>query len=248
MAAHHVQEILRLDAHQGLLQVTDGIVHGNSADHGRAHADELGAEGLGLAVIGKVHDALGAQLDGGAHLLELHFLVHEVAGNAQVHVHLGAQPFAHAFGAQCGVMDVGGNGDAALGNAGADFLGRAVLLGGHGLHLRRDLARTGIVDLGHKTILRHRSLPSLALSISGSMGRGQAPSQPCSAQRGGKAPRMSCPLYSRAQCPRCQLGGRAEKRPKRAERGGMQRRSASGRKRAKEQSAGTAPRATPRAG
>ena len=35
MAAHHVEEVLRLDGDKGLLQIADGVVHGHGADHGR---------------------------------------------------------------------------------------------------------------------------------------------------------------------------------------------------------------------
>ena len=79
MAAHHVEEVLRLDGDEGLLQVADGVVHGNGADHGRRLLDELGTERLGFAAVGKVHNGLGAKLDGRIDLLPLNGFVGKVA-------------------------------------------------------------------------------------------------------------------------------------------------------------------------
>ena len=147
MAAHHVEEVLRLDGDKGLLQIADGVVHGHGADHGRRLLDELGAERLGFATVGQVHDGLGAKLDGRVDLLPLDGFVGKVAGDAQVDVDLGAQALADALGRQRRVMNVGRDGDAAGGDALADELGAAAFLLGDHAHGGRDLPRAGEVDL-----------------------------------------------------------------------------------------------------
>ena len=147
MAADHIEEVLRLDGDEGLLQVADGVVHGHGADHGRRLLDELGAERLGFAAVGKVHDGLGAKLDGRIDLLPLDGFVGKVAGDAQVDVYLGAQALADAFGRQRRVVDVGRDGDAAGGDALADELRAAAFLLGDHAHGGRDLPRAGEVDL-----------------------------------------------------------------------------------------------------
>ena len=147
MAADHIEEVLRLDGDEGLLQVADGVVHGNGADHGRRLLYELGAERLGFAAVGQVHDGLGAKLDGRIDLLPLDGFVGKVAGDAQVDVYLGAQALADAFGRQRRVVYIGRDGDTAGGDALADELRAAAFLLGDHAHGGRDLPRAGEIDL-----------------------------------------------------------------------------------------------------
>ena len=146
--AHHVDEVLRGQGGKVALIVDDGIVHGHSADHHGALVGQLLAEGLGVAVAGQVHDGFGTHVDGAHHLLHFHIVVLAVAGNAEVHVDLGAQHGADALGVQALVVLVGGDGYLALSDPLADLLGGAVFLFCHDLHLRRDDALAGGIHLG----------------------------------------------------------------------------------------------------
>ena len=145
--AHHIDEILRGQGGKVALIVDDGIVHGHSADHHGALVGQLLAEGLGVAVAGQIHDGFRAHIDGTHHLFHLHVVILAVAGNAQVHVNLGAQHGADALGVQAGVVLVGGNGHLALSHQLTDLLRGAVFLFGHDLHFRRDDALAGSVHL-----------------------------------------------------------------------------------------------------
>ena len=145
--AHHVDEVLRGQGGKVALIVDDGIVHGHSADHHGALVGQLLAEGLGVAVAGQIHDGFRAHIDGAHHLFHLHVVILAVAGNAQVHVDLGAQHGADALGVQAGVVLVGGNGHLALSHQLTDLLRGAVFLFGHDLHFRRDDALAGSVHL-----------------------------------------------------------------------------------------------------
>ena len=144
----HPEKVLSGDLQQVLFQVPDGVIHGHRADHGRGQVDQLAAEGIGLAVVGQVHDGLGAEVQGHADLVHLCFIVVRVPGNAQVDVDLGPQTFADAFRAQGFVSDIGGNGDLAQGHPPAQFFRVHVLLLGHGLHLRRQDPFLGCFHLG----------------------------------------------------------------------------------------------------
>ena len=155
VSANNVQEVLSRNTNKRFFQVADGIVHGHRTDHGGAHVDKLLAEIVRFAVIGKDHDAFRAQLDSSTHLFEFHFGVHQVARNTQINVYLGTHAFAYALGAQSDMVYVGGNGNAALRNTYTNLFGRFMLLGGNCFHLRRDFARTGIIDLSDETFLRH---------------------------------------------------------------------------------------------
>ena len=144
---HHIDEVLCSQLCQIALVVDDRIVHRHGADHHRALVGQLLAEGLGVAVAGQVHDGFRAHIDGAHHLFHLHVVILAVAGNAQVHVDLGAQHGADALGVQAGVVLVGGNGHLALSHQLTDLLRGAVFLFGHDLHFRRDDALAGSVHL-----------------------------------------------------------------------------------------------------
>ena len=155
MGPHHFQKVLGRDGDEGLFQIADGIVHGHRADHGRRLLDKLRAEGARLAGVRQIHDGIGPQFQGHGHLLPFRRLVGQVARDTEVHVHLGGQRHAvqggaHAARCQARMVDVGGNGDAAGGHGSADGLGLAALGGGHGGHLGRDDAGTGIIHLGDR--------------------------------------------------------------------------------------------------
>jgi len=145
---HHIDEVLCSQLCQIALVVDDRIVHRHGADHHRALVGQLLAEGLGIAVAGQVHDGFGAHVDGAHHLLHFHIVVLAVAGNAKIHVDLGAQHGADALGVQALVVLVGGDGNLALSDPLADLLGGAIFLFCHDLHLRRDDALAGSIHLG----------------------------------------------------------------------------------------------------
>ena len=95
---HHIDEVLCGQLSQIALVVDDRIVHRHSADHHRALVGQLLAEGLGVAVAGQIHNGFCAHVHGTHHLLHLNVIVLAVAGDAKVHVDLGAQHGAHALG------------------------------------------------------------------------------------------------------------------------------------------------------
>ena len=144
---HHIDEVLCSQLSKVALVVDDRIVHRHSADHHRALVGQLLAEGLGVAVAGQVHDGFGAHVDSAHHLLHFHIVVLAVAGDAKVHVDLGAQHGADTLGVQTLVVLVGRDGYLALGHPLADLLGGAILFFSHNLHLRRDDALAGIIHL-----------------------------------------------------------------------------------------------------
>ena len=146
--AHHIDEVLCSQLSQIPLVVDDRIIHRHSADHHRALVGQLLAEGLGVAVAGQIHNGFCAHVHGAHHLLHLNVVVLAVAGDAKVHVDLGAQHGANALGIQALVVLVGGDGYLALGDPLADLLGGAVFLFGYDLHLRGDDALAGGIHLG----------------------------------------------------------------------------------------------------
>ena len=109
---------------------------------------QLLAEGLGVAVAGQIHNGFCAHVHGAHHLLHLNVVVLAVAGDAKVHVDLGAQHGAHALGVQALVVLVGGDGYLAFGDPLTDLLGGAVFLFGYDFHLRGDDALAGGIHLG----------------------------------------------------------------------------------------------------
>ena len=152
MQAHHIDEVLCGQFSQIALVVDDRIVHRHGADHHRALVGQLLAEGLGVAVAGKIHNGFGAHVDGAHHLLHFHIVVLAVAGDTKVHVDLGAQHGADTLGVQALVVLVGGDGYLALSDPLADLLGGAVFLFCHDLHLRRDDALAGGIHLGGRSL------------------------------------------------------------------------------------------------
>ena len=144
----HPQEVLGGDLQQVLFQVADGVVHGDGADHSGGHFDELPAEGVGLAIVGQVHDGLRPEAQGHADLVHLHLVIVGVPGDPQVYVDLGTQPLADPLGAEGGVTDVGGDGHLPQGHPLPEGLRLHVFLFRHGLHLRGDDALLGRFHLG----------------------------------------------------------------------------------------------------
>jgi len=147
----HVQEVLR--AH------VDDVVHlpGHLVDRHRAHrhahrVDDPLADGLDVCTGGEVHHRVGPVVDGGVDLLQLAVGVAGQRRVAQVGVDLGAAGDADAHRAQAflQVDPVGGNDHAPARDLAAHELGLELLALGDGLHLGRDDARSGLLDLGHR--------------------------------------------------------------------------------------------------
>ena len=154
MRSNDVEEIVCGDGNERFLQIADGIVHRNRADHGRRTFDKRTAEFLRLAVVGKIHDSFGTQLKRHLDFAPLLRLVHEVPGDAQVHVHFRAQSFAHAFGRKRRMVNVRRNGNTPGGNALAHELDRTTFLLRDRFHLGRDDACACSVHLRHGDSLR----------------------------------------------------------------------------------------------
>ena len=145
---HYVNEILGGEGGQVALVMNDAVVDRHGADHGGAFGGELFAEGLGVAVAGKVHDGLSAHIHGAHHLLHFHVVILAVPAHTQVHVDFGAQHGANALGVQAGVRFVGGDDHLALRHQSHQFVHRQLLFLGNGLHLRGHDALAGRVHLG----------------------------------------------------------------------------------------------------
>ena len=91
MSAYDLEKIVRRDVDERLFQIPDGIVHGHRAHHCRGPIDERTAKRARLSRVREVHDRLGAQLERDIDLAPLLLLVGQIARNAKVDVHLGAQ-------------------------------------------------------------------------------------------------------------------------------------------------------------
>ena len=111
------------------------------------------AEGIGLAVVGQVHDGFCAELQRHPHLVQLNLVVLCVPGDAQIHVDLGSQALADALGTQGLVVDVGGNGDLAQGHPLPNDLRVCVFFLCHRFHFRGNDPLLGGVHL--RCILSH---------------------------------------------------------------------------------------------
>ena len=146
--SYHVDEVLGGECGQIPLIVDDTVVYGDRADHGGALLGQLPAERLGVAVGGQVHDGLRPHIHCCHHLLHLHVIVFAVPGHPQIDVDFGAKHRTHAVGVQTGVEFIGTDGHLSFGYQLPNLLLRAVLFGGHRLHLRGDDALTGCVHLG----------------------------------------------------------------------------------------------------
>ena len=72
---HHLQEILRGNVQQILLQISDGIVHRNGTNHRRRQLDELLPEGVGFPVVGQIHNGLRPKAQRHTDFVHLHFIV-----------------------------------------------------------------------------------------------------------------------------------------------------------------------------
>ena len=132
----HFQKICCLDVCQIFFQIADGIIHGNRADHCRRHLDQLFPEGVGLAVVGQIHDCLALELNRQLYLFKLSGIVVAVPGNAQVYVHLRAESLADAVGMQALVVDVRRNTDRTLCHTLPDQFRCQVFFLGDRLHFR----------------------------------------------------------------------------------------------------------------
>ena len=108
--AHHVDKVLGGERRQIALVMDHAVVYRHGADHGGALMRELLAEGLRIAMGGKVHDRLGPHVHGGHHLLHFDVIVLAIPRNAEVHIDLGAQHGTHAVGIDAGVQPVGAPG------------------------------------------------------------------------------------------------------------------------------------------
>ena len=150
----------------------------------------------GLAGVGEVHDGIGAAVDGDADLLPLLGCVGLVARDAEVHVDLGGEALAHAARGEAALdmADVGRDGDRAARHALAVCPGSrpscsaTVRICGVILPARaKSICVMGSFGgLPAVLMVLMHSLPSLALSISGSSGRG------------GRCPLSACRLVLQA--------------------------------------------------
>ena len=140
VGAYDLEEVLSGYLKQILVKVADRVVHRNGAYHSRRTLDELLAESVGLAVVGKIHYCLRAELYRHVDLLHFHGVVLAVAGNAQVNVDLGFQPGAYALGGKRRVVHVGRDSYPALSDQLAELLRLHVFLCRNGLHFRGDYA------------------------------------------------------------------------------------------------------------
>ena len=148
MRLNDLEEILCGDLEQVLFQIPDRVVHRYGADHRRRHVDQLLAEGVGLAVVGQIHNGFRAHVDGHAHLAQLHLIVLAVARNAEIDVDLDVGSVADRFRGQAFVVDVRRNRNRTLCDSFHDELDRTVFLFGDRFDLRRDDAALGGVHLG----------------------------------------------------------------------------------------------------
>ena len=138
-------------------QVADGIVHGHCADHGRGHLDQLLAEGVGLAVVGEIHDGLAVEFQRKLYLFEFSGVVSAVTGDSKIDIDLGAQSFADAVGMQALVVDVRRDTDCTLGNTLPNQFRFQMLFFCHGFHFRCQDSLFGSVHLC--SISRHMKNP-----------------------------------------------------------------------------------------
>ena len=150
---NNLEEILCGDLEQVLFQIPDRVVHRHGADHRRRHVDQLLAEGVGLAVVGQVHDGLRAHVNGHAHLAQLHLVVLAVTRNAEIDIDLYAGAVADRLCGQAFVIDVRRNRNRTLCDSFHDELDRTVFLFGDRFDLRRD--DTALCGIHLRCIISH---------------------------------------------------------------------------------------------
>ena len=138
--AYNTEEILGCDVKQILFKIADSVVHRNCAYHCGGFLNQRLSEGVGLAIVGKVHDSLCAEFQRHIHLLHLYVVILGVARNSEVYIDFRAQSAADSLCGKRSVVNVGGDCKLAGGNTLADILRSAVLLLGNGFHFGRDNA------------------------------------------------------------------------------------------------------------
>ena len=146
--AHHLEKIVHRDGGHVLAVAGHRVVYRHRAEHHRADVHGPAAEGAGVAKGGQVHDGVGLELDGPAHLVQFPLHVAAVLGHAEVDVDLGGQAGAHASCAQARVVAVGRDGDAAVGHALKQVGFADALVAEYLLHLRGEGALAGGGHLG----------------------------------------------------------------------------------------------------
>ena len=129
------------------LHARDGFVDRDGADgHGRVAEDGF-ADFVNVAAGGKIHDGVGAVVDGGVELFE--FFV-DLGGDgrvADVGVDLAQRGYADRHGLEFGMVDVGGDDHASAGNFVAHQFGRELFLVGDEGHFFGDDALARVVHL-----------------------------------------------------------------------------------------------------
>ena len=113
---------------------------------------------MGLAVVGQIHNGFRAHLHRHFDLVHFQLVVLRVAGNAEIHIDLGAQPVADTLGGQRGVVHIGGDGNGAGGHPLAHPFGCAVFFFRH----RGDLGSDDAVLGGIHLRFVHHTTPSFS--------------------------------------------------------------------------------------
>lgn len=142
------KEIVDRDVLELFFEIADGVVHWHSADHRCGFFDKLGAEFHRLAVVGKVHDGVGAKFQRRFNLLPFFRVVVGITTYPEVHVDLRRQAFADAFGREALVVDVGRDADRPFGDAFAQHIHIDVFFFGNRFHLRGNDPHAGGFHLG----------------------------------------------------------------------------------------------------
>ena len=151
--AYYSQKVLSRDLEQIFIEIADSVVHRNSADHSGRFCDKLGAELVGLAVVGKIHYRLSAEADSHIYFSHFEVVVLSVARDAEVYVYLGAHTLAYALSRKRGVVHVCGNADLAGSHQRAYLFGGTVLFLGYSFHFGSDYAFLGCFHL--RLIISH---------------------------------------------------------------------------------------------
>ena len=128
-----------------------GLIKRHSSDGNSAGLHYRAAHSGNIAAGGQIHDGIGADINRGLQFGQLGLNRAEIGGSAEVGIDLGAQTFADAEGREVFMLDIGGNDNIAVRNAGADEFHVQFFLCGDDFHLRRNNTFSGHFELCHKT-------------------------------------------------------------------------------------------------